>query len=498
MIDLSDAAEADAALDAAATTAAAGPAELEAADDFDDAAEADDSDEGSLDPEPATPAFWQELGRRLQAERDAVAAAPPPSLPDPEGPSPALTPAQVPPGGVPTRTPRRVRRRRSDVVEEAGRSRAVRSWPGLLVRAAAILVVAAVLGLVVYALYNAASRARSPVRGNSTADLGQQSMGVLADAGTWSATIERSAVGDAGEPTEATLTIQAAEDGSFRFTDASISRLTTYDARFGVVRDTLAGFPPRNDEGVAPGGPDPSPPRADLPLDDLATAARVLSTQDDVEPEQLEINGRTLWELTGPLDDATELTYLVDTETLLPTRITWTRDGATIRELRFGDVALGGGADFTQDIPPDVAPTVLGFQPVQLGEVQGRIGMAPLTPDFLPGEPDGFEFTGAYVDEAAMIASLRYADGPQQMIITVRPSPVPPGQTWPDPFDRSGQSVTPEEVMLTSGAFRDVPALMVSQGTALPSLWGTDGERAFTVAGDLSPDDLQRVAASLG
>jgi anti-sigma factor RsiW len=38
---------------------------------------------------------------------------------------------------------------------------------------------------------------------------------------------------------------------------------------------------------------------------------------------------------------------------------------------------------------------------------------------------------------------------------------------------------------------------MVAGGTALPSIWGADGEVAFTVAGDLSPDDLQRVARSL-
>ena len=457
---------------------------------------------GSLEPDPPGPAFWQDLGRRLKAERDAVAAAPPPPLPDPDGPSPALTPATPPPGAPRGRGRRR--RRRSDLVEglaeEAGRQRPRRSWPSLLVRAAAVLAVIGILGVAVYALFEAASNARSPVRGDSTADVARQSMSVLGEAGTWSATIEQTAVDGEGEQTDTTLTITADEDGSFRYEDEAIDRLTTYDAAFAVVRDTIPGFPPRNDQGVAPGGPDPSPPRAGLPLDDLATAARVLSTEDDVEPEETQRDGRAVRVMSAPLDDDTQLSYVVDDESLLPVRITWTRDGATVRELRFRDVVLGvGGASYTQELPADAPPPAdQGFTPAQLGEIEARIGLAPLTPDYLPGEPDGFEFTGAYVNEASRVASLRYADGPQQMIVTVRPSPVEAGQVWTDPFDRGDEEVTPEDVTLESGTFRDVTAQMVADGTALPSIWGADGELAFTVAGDLTAEDLQRVASSLG
>ena len=133
-----------------------------------------------------------------------------------------------------------------------------------------------------------------------------------------------------------------------------------------------------------------------------------------------------------------------------------------------------------------------------LGEVQARTGQAPLTPDYLPGGAEGFEFTGAYVDEAKGITSLRYASGPREMIITMRPSPVEAGNPWSDPFDRTGETVTPETVTLEAGPFRGVPAQMVAGTAALPSLWAADGETAITVAGDLSAEDLQRVAASLG
>lgn len=476
---------------------------VDASDDDDaaaDAVAADDEGAGSLEPTPATSAFWQALGRRLKEERDAVAAAPPPSLPDPDGPSPALTQAPAPPVAMQKRAPRRARRKQADLVEgladEADRQRPRRSWAALLVKVAAVVVVIGILAAAVFALYNAASTARPPVRGDSTADVSARSMGVLADAGTWSATVERTVEGEA----DATFTVQANQDGSYRISDESISRITTYDADFGVVRDTIPGFPSRSEQGAAPGGPDPSPPRADLPIAGLATAARALSTETDTEPEDTEVDGRKVRSLTGMLDEDTEITYLVDDETLLPFRVTWTRGDATVRELRFRDVTLGvGGVEYSQELPADTpGPTDLGFLPVPLGEVQARTELSPLTPDYLPGGSDGFEFTGAFVDEAERVVSLRYASGPRQMIITLRPSPVEAGQTWEDPFDRGDVPVTPEAITLDAGPFRDVPAQMVAGGATLPSLWAADGEIAVTVAGDLSAEDLQEVATSLG
>ena len=41
-------------------------------------------------------------------------------------------------------------------------------------------------------------------------------------------------------------------------------------------------------------------------------------------------------------------------------------------------------------------------------------------------------------------------------------------------------------------------AQRVARMGALPSLWGSDGDLAFTVSGDLTADQLVRVAESLG
>ena len=461
---------------------------------------ADDAtdDAGSLDPPPASPAFWRELGRRLRAEREKLPAAPPPPLSDPAAPPP-YDPAKAPPVAMQKRAPARIRRLRPDLVEglagEVERQRTPRNWPSVLGRIAVVLVAMGLLGAALGALYLSASNAKSPVRGESVADISGRSMEVLADAGTWSATVERSTVAAGGGQQSATLQLLASADGSYRVEDASIGRVTTYEANFAVFRDTVVGFPPREEVGVAPGPPDPAALRAELPLDDLALAARTLSDQEDREPERTKFNGRSVWELEATLSGERRLTYLVDTASLVPVRITVVRGGVTERELRFSEVRLDAAPSFTQEIAPGgPAPVDRGFVPVPIGEVERRIDIRPLTPDYLPA---GFVPAGTAVNEADRIASLRYARGPQQVVITVRPSPVEPGRDWDDPFDRGDATVAATPVRLGEGAFADATASQVSGGLALPSIWAADGDLAFTIAGDVSGDDLVEMARSL-
>lgn len=458
------------------------------------------ADWGALDPEPPGAAFWAELGRQLRAEREALPAATARALPEPGGPSPSLTPAKAPPMAMQRRVPAKVRRNRPDLVEEladeADRQRPRRDLAAVARRAAAVLLVVAVVAGAVALLYRAASSARSPVRGPSTADVAARSMEVLG-AGTWSATIEATGRDDDGQEIDTTYRLTAASDGSYRLEDVAANRLTTYDAGFGVFRVSAPGRAPTDETGIAFGPPDPSAPRAGLPLDDLATAARALVDTDQREPRSATVDGQRVWRLTGSLDGQAEVTYTVDAGTLVPVRVTWTRDGRPHRDLVFRDVTLDeANPAFTQDLAAD-RPAVVdrGFVPVPISDISARIGLRPLTPDQLPG--DAFTFTGAAIDDEARIASLRYARGPQQITVTLRPSPVEAGEVWDDPFDRDGQATPSDDVVLGSGRFRDAPAQQVSGGTALPSLWAADGDLAITVAGDVSPDELLAVARSL-
>lgn len=455
--------------------------------------------EGHVEPPPPTPEFWGELGRRLRLEREAPQAAPPPPLPEPGDPSPSLTQAKAPPVAMQKRAPRKSRKRRPDVVEElAGevdRQRPKRRWGSLLIKALAVLVAVGVLGAGVYALYRAASDARSPVRGESVAEAAAHSMQVLQSADTWSASVERTSLADAGME-RASLRVVAGADGSYRIDDTTLSRITTFDNTTGTLQDTLPGFPPRNETGVGFGPPDSGPPSDGTPLDDLGTAARTLAPIDDEEPEADELHGRDVLLLTGPLDDQIELTYAIDATEYTPVRITWTVGDSVVRELRFADVELDALAPpFTQEVP-GVAAQDQGFARVPITQAEARTQLAPLTPEYLP---EGFEpDLLAAVDEGARVTALRYTRGPQEILVTVRPSPVEAGQPWDDPFTRDPQApVTPTDVAIDEGPFRGTTAQEVAGPRALPSIWGADGEIAFTVSGDLSPDELVAVAQSL-
>jgi DNA-directed RNA polymerase specialized sigma24 family protein len=477
------------------------PSTIEAPSTDDVAEPPEDDDAGQLEPDPATPGFWRELGRRLRAERAAPQAAPPPPLPGPGDPSPSLTAAKAPPVAMQKRAPAKIRRRRPDVVEElAGevdRQRPRRHWAGTLVKGAAILIVLGVLGAAVTALYLAASRAESPVKGETVADVAADSMEVLGDAPNWSATIEREALAAGGGIEQASLKVSVDSEGSYRVEDTTIDRITTFDATAGTLQDVVPGFPPRAEIGVALAPPDGGPPRDGFPLDDLGIAARTLATVDDEPPVRAKLNGRSVYRLTGPLTDEIDLTYTVDADSLYPVRITWTVDDQQVRELRFADVQLDTiPGPFTQDLPPGTpTATNLGFVPVGITEVARRTEIQPLTPDFLPS---GFVAAGVVVNESERITQLRYARGPQELLITLRPSPVEAGNVWDDPFPRpEGQEVAPTDVAIEGGPFRGVTAQQVAGPQALPSLWAADGELAFTVAGDVTPDELLRIAQSL-
>jgi hypothetical protein len=456
-------------------------------------------DAGQIEPDPPEPAFWRELGRRLRAEREAPQAAPPPALPEPGDVSPSLARAKAPPVAMQKRAPKKVRRRRPDVVEslagEADRQRPRRHWTGVLIKTAAVIIVLGVLGAAITAFYLAASRAESPVRGKTVAEVTGESMDALDGASHWSASIEREALAAGGGLETASLRVFVRSDGSYRVQDSTIGRVTTYDAEALSLQDVVPGFPPRSEINVPLGGLDGGPPRDGMPLDDLAIAARTLASVDDEAPAAGTLTGRDVYRLTGPLTDDIDLTYTIDASDFLPVRITWTVGDQTVRELRFADVERDGlEGEYSQQVP-EAQGADQAFAPVGIDEVAARTDITPVTPEFLP---DGFKLAGVAVNEGERIVIIRYARGPQELLVTLRPSPVEAGAAWDDPFTRpEGQAVTPVEVAIDGGPFRGVTALQVPGPQALPSLWAADGELALTVSGDVTGDQLAAVARSL-
>jgi hypothetical protein len=158
-----------------------------------------------------------------------------------------------------------------------------------------------------------------------------------------------------------------------------------------------------------------------------------------------------------------------------------------------------------------------GFRRVELGEVAGVVGYAPLVPAAVP---DGYELAElAVARESAptgseagnppsrMVVSLSYRRGLDQFLVTTRLAHVPavdapelpPEKLWGDPlatgegFVDKSEQLTPDRGAL---AGQQVELVVVPRG--IPHLWALTPELVVTVGGDLSRDELIQVTESLG
>ena len=218
----------------------------------------DPADAGQLAPDPATPGFWRELGRRLRAEREAPQAAPPPVAARARRPvalahrgqGAARRHAEAGAGQDPPATPRRRR--------GAGRRGRPPAAPAALGRVPG----------------QGARRHRRPRRagGRPHRPLPGRLPGRVTGARArpsprsrpraWTPSASAHAVDGqrrARDPRRRRRH-RAGEPGAgrrarrlLRVRDTTIARITTYDAAEGRLQDTVPGFPPRNETGVAPG-----------------------------------------------------------------------------------------------------------------------------------------------------------------------------------------------------------------------------------------------------
>ncbi|MBI2710924.1 MAG: hypothetical protein HYX34_14725 [Actinobacteria bacterium] len=452
-----------------------------------------------LPPPQHSPGFWSGLGARLLAERErpalptpilrpeqvaALGAAPPPDdatgARRSAGPGRDRVAALASSGGPPPRRPR-----------PSGRALAV---------TALLLVVAAGVAK----LLLAAAEARSPVRHNSVAELAGRVNDALARADGFTARMERVDVTPSGRRVDETYLLAERSDGSYVLAGP---RAVAYDAAANVrwSRRSTPGRPPEvlEQRGLATGSPDPGPGDVALPDDDLGLAIRALVQVRDEAGQRGRVAGRPAWTLRGPLPDRggrgdpDRVELSVDEGALVPLRLRFLAGSRLVRELRFDgasfDRAVAG--PFRVDGAGASLRTVdEGFRPAEVVGVESAIGYEPPRPAWLPA---GYELDRAAVSNRGGVVSLRYARGLQAVVLSLRRSPVAAGTPWPDPFDRRGRTVRRDRLTLERGRFRGVVVQRVSQLGARPSLWGSDGDLAFTVSGDLARDDLVRVAESL-
>jgi hypothetical protein len=317
------------------------------------------------------------------------------------------------------------------------------------------------------------------------------------------------------------------EDGDFRLTGITLVENVAYDASTGVERslnpsasiggDTLFAAERR---GLAPGLPDQGPSSRWILSRELSAVVRALLAADDPRVREVVHDGRPAWRLTIDIvpnalagafaGDRLEVT--VDRASGIPVRVTETRAGAFLRELRIERLALDRDLPqdaFALEFPPEaeVMRSDAGFRRVPLAAVAAAVGYAPLVPAWVPA---GYELAEVAVAERALptgveggnppserVVSLSYRRGFDQFLVTARRTGADPS-AWSDPL-ASGEGIrdAPEPFAVGRGALAGSDAQLLIAPRGIPHVWAVTDELVVTVGGDLTRAELVRVTESL-
>jgi hypothetical protein len=316
-------------------------------------------------------------------------------------------------------------------------------------------------------------------------------------------------------------------EGDFRLDDLPRGGSVVYDAQTGVQRSLIPSesipdgyvlFPVEL-TGLPPGPPDLGPSVSILDRG-LGSVVRALAVGGGGTVKEVTYQDRTAWlldtdirvNLIVPELSPNHLEVTVDQATGFPVRAVWTRDGKFVRETRLEDLRINQEVPedgFRLEFPPEaeVERQDLGFRRVSVHEVEGIVGYDPLLPSWLPqgyraaevtaswkGTPTGAEGGNPPVGD---VVSMSFRRGLDQFIVTTRPVGPDPS-LWGDPL-ASGEGFRdePERVTFTSGALTGAEGELLIDPLAIPHVWVRTDRLVVTVSGDLSREELIRVAESL-
>jgi hypothetical protein len=318
------------------------------------------------------------------------------------------------------------------------------------------------------------------------------------------------------------------ENGDFGLTGVGHEENLSYNARRGVRRtlnpSESLGTPDlfaHIERGIAPGPPDSYPPESIL-QQDYAALVRAFLAADDPRVVVTEYAGRPAWRLDVPVQvnrivpeySGDEFSIWVDQDTGIPVQIVERKNGRPRNELRVEEVAVDAAGARVRPVqfPPGIEVTRSdgGFRRTSLDGVQSVVGYAPLVPGWLP---EGFElaevaagpgqvgFTGAEAGNppSTDVVSLSFRRGFDQILVTTRVRNVPGyPQEWADPLATGEGFVDKlETVELGRGVLSGVEANVLVVPRNIPHLWAQTDDLVVTVGGDLSREELIRVAESL-
>jgi hypothetical protein len=323
--------------------------------------------------------------------------------------------------------------------------------------------------------------------------------------------------------------------GDFVLLGPGSGEKVTYDASSDVVRSAHRSASMGGNtrfyalrRGVAPGPPDLGAPTWIIP-DQFGAFVRALLAAEDPRVREITYEGRPAWRLDidvvpntiVPDFSGDRLEITVDRETGIPVRVLETNDGAFWREIRIEDLVVNADLPpdtFRLEFPPgaEVMQSDDGFERVDLGDVAGIVGYAPLVPAQVP---DGYKLAEVAVaretaptgSEAGnppsrMVVSLSYRRGLDQFLVTTRLARVPAEREpslplekrWGDPLATGeGYVDKSEQLTLERGALAGQQAKLVVVPRGIPHVWALTDKLVVTVGGDLSRSELIAVIESL-
>lgn len=470
---------------------------------------------GRLPVPPAPAGFWPMLGRRLLAERAAPAAAaidPRELLARTHPSEPGFHPdPDAPTNGVGTSV--------RDLAVHAGRVRPRRD----LRRAGVIVIVLVVVAALVAVAVKVGTSSRVPDGTVAAAELAPKVSNAMADGSFRRVRTAVTETDATGRRTERRYQLVLADDGSWAVSTEGTIDQTTYDVTDGLLRRVAVIGQGENAEvfatdatGLAAGSPDPGPTEP-VPLDDLGALPSLLRSAGQTRMNRATLGESAVYTLeadrpTGPRDDVEHWTVSVAASTSLPVEIVrreGDREVRRIRVLSWTTTPEVPAASFRQPIPDGARSTsaTSGFTATDLTAVPLLGRGDAVNPGWLPGgfemtvvavraeAPSGIPSTGAGRNPADVaVLSLGYQRGPERIVVTTRAAGTDP-TAWVSPFTPGPG--TPKARSLGDGMFNGARVEVSTDARGRSHLWGVSGDTVFTVAGDVTPDQAARIAASL-
>jgi len=471
--------------------------------------------------------FWQELGTRLIAERSAPAAPP-------LDPLDRLEQIEHRPG-VPTDEPasRRHERRRkrrspeapaepirptvSQLAEQAEwMKQATPNWRRRLLVAAGAAALAGVLGAAIW--LGAATKPGTPIL--TAGGLAETMSKRLTSSPYVSGNVDTVGFGAA----TGRYAFVRSSDGSLRYRALDRRSDSVYDVRTGAgqrwsMRDGGA-VDASTDIGLAPGPPDVDGADRYLQGDELRSIIRSLEASPRTVAHSRTRDGRKVWVIDARLPAASNapvdaVHLIVDRERQLPIEVSRSVKGKVVRRSRFTALRTSNSVPpdtFRLTGPAPIGPPAFdnGFRESGLPSAASLVGYVPATPGWLPsgyelstiavlrGSPLGLPATaGGDNPPNQDVTSLVYRRMLEQLTVTLRR--VAAGSDyWKDPFLAQSQpSGRIQRLRLDGGRFVGTMVEQVSAPGVASHVWGRTSNYVFTVAGDLEPSQLVRVASSL-